>query len=140
MKSFAAGIDIDAPPQAVWDVLVDVGRWPAFDPYCERIEGSAALGQTLTIYTPLAPGRAIPVKVSAFEPPSVFAWTGGLPLGMFTTVRTHRVTRTGAGSRLDVAEELSGPMLKVVMASLPDLNDLFAAFCAGIKRRIEEHA
>lgn len=140
MKNFAASIDIDAHPKIIWAVLTDVARWPEFDPYCERIEGTAALGETLTIYTPLAPGRAIPVKVSTLEQPNVFAWTGGLPLGMFKTVRTHRITKIGASSRLEVNEVLSGPMLKVVLSSLPDLDALFTAFCEGIKRRIENQA
>ncbi|WP_088346895.1 MULTISPECIES: SRPBCC domain-containing protein [Rhodomicrobium] len=137
MEEFAAGIDIDAPPGAVWAVLVDVKRWPEFDPHCERIEGHVALGETLTVYTPLAPGRAIPVRISRFDPPAEFAWTGGLPLGMFTSVRTHRIAKRGSGSRLDVTEVLSGPMLKMVTASLPDLNEIFTAFCDGIKRQVE---
>lgn len=33
MKSFSASIDIDATPDAVWAVLVDIANCPAFDPY-----------------------------------------------------------------------------------------------------------
>ena len=46
MKSFNAAIDIDAAPEAVWAVLVDVAHWPQFDSYTARMEGQAALNAT----------------------------------------------------------------------------------------------
>lgn len=140
MKNFGASIAIDATPEAVWAVLADTSRWPTFDPYCERIEGEPAMGAALTVYTPLAPGRAFPVKIVSFEPPRELAWTGGLPLGMLSTVRTHRIIAEGAGSRLEVNEVITGPLLKAIAGSLPDLNEAFAAFCDGLKRQVEGRA
>lgn len=137
MKSFSAGIDIDTDPDAVWTVLVDTGAWPEFDPYCERIEGRAALGETLTAFSTLAPGRAFPLKVTTFERPKQMAWTGGMPLGVLKNVRTHTISPRGAGSRLDVNEVVSGPMLPMIARVLPDLTEPFEAFCKGLKARVE---
>lgn len=137
MKSFSAGIDIDAPPDVVWAVLIDVAGWPSFDPYSERIEGQAALGQTVTVFTTLAPGRAFPLKITTFDRPRQMAWTGGLPFGMLKNVRTHSISSRDSGSRFEISEVVSGPMLGVIAGALPDLTEPFAAFCHGLKAHVE---
>ena len=35
-------IDIDARPQAVWDVLVDFPAYPEWNPFMDRIKGATA--------------------------------------------------------------------------------------------------
>lgn len=137
MKSFSANIDIDAAPDAVWAVLIDTANWPTFDPYCERIEGQATLGETVTAFSKLAPGRAFPVTITTFEQPKQMAWTGGMPLGMLKNVRTHTISAHGDGSHFEVTEVVSGPMLAMIGGALPDLNEPFAAFCSGLKARVE---
>jgi hypothetical protein len=137
MQRYSAGIDIEAAPEAVWAVLADLEQWPQFDPHTERVEGRAAPGASITVYSTLAPGRAFPLKVTAFEAPRQMAWTGGLPLGMLMNVRTHTISAQGAGSRLEVEEVISGPMAGAVASSLPDLNAVFADFCQGLKARAE---
>src|SRR5688572_33476149 len=104
MKRFSAGIDIEAAPEAVWAALVELPNWPQFDPHTERIEGRAALGESVKVFSTLMPGRAFPVKVTAFEQPRVLTCTGGMPLGALKTVRTHTITPRNGGSRLEVEE------------------------------------
>ena len=141
MKQFQSSIDIDAPPEAVWAVLIDTANWPRFDPYSERLEGQPALGETLTVYSTLAPGRAFALTVTAFDRASEFAWTGGLPLGMLKNVRSHTLTpRADGGTRFVLNEVISGPMAPLIAGSVPDLTEPFAAFCKGLKSRVEEAA
>jgi len=83
------------------------------------------------------PGRAFPVKVTTFDQPKQMAWTGGLPLGVPKNVRTHTISPCGAGSRFEMTEVVSGPMLGMIAGSLPDLTEPFAAFCSGLKVRVE---
>ena len=137
MKSFSANIDIDATPDAVWAVLIDTGNWPQFDPYSERIEGQAAPGETLTVFSTLAHGRAFPVKVTTLERPQQMAWTGSMPLGMLKNVRTDTISPHGVGSRFEITEVISGPLLGMLAGTLPDLAEPFAAFCRGLKARVE---
>lgn len=137
MKSVAAETAIAAPPETVWSVLVDTARWPSFDPFCERIEGSVVLGGTVKAFTKLAPGRAFPVKVSVLDRPRLMVWRGGMPLGLFLGVRTYAITPEGTGSRFAMREEFSGPMLGLIEKSLPDMTEPFAAFCAGLKATAE---
>jgi hypothetical protein len=138
MKHFQSSIDIHAPPEAVWAVLIDTANWPGFDPYSARLEGRPALGETLTVYSTLAPGRAFALTVTAFERASEFAWAGGLPLGMLKNVRTHTLTpRADGGTHFVLSEVISGPMEPLIAGSLPDLTEPFAAFCTGLKSRVE---
>ena len=139
MKHFQSSIDIDAPPETVWAVLIDTANWPSFDPYSERVEGRPGLGETLTVYSTLAPGRAFALTVTACERASEFAWTGGLPLGMLKNVRSHTLTpRADGGTHFRLSEVVSGPMAPLIAGSLPDLTEPFAAFCNGLKSRVEE--
>ena len=133
----SAEINIAASPEAVWAVLVDTKNWPKFDPYCDRIEGVAALGQTIKAFTTLAPGRAFPVKVTSFDAPSKMIWTGGMPFGLFTGVRTYTINASRGGSRFAMTEVFSGPMLGLIGKSLPDMTEPFDAFCKGLKATAE---
>ncbi|HEY0734267.1 MAG TPA: SRPBCC domain-containing protein [Herpetosiphonaceae bacterium] len=138
MKSFSAGIDIDATPDAIWAVLVDTANWPKFDPYSERIEGQPALGETITVFSTLAPGRAFPVKITTLEQPRQMAWTNTMPLGVLKSVRSHTIHPNGSSSRFEINEVVSGAMLAVLGGALPDLTEPFAAFCSGLKARVED--
>jgi hypothetical protein len=137
-KIHTAEIDIAAPPAAVWAVLVDTPNWPRFDPFCDRIEGVAALGQTIKAFTKLAPGRAFPVKVLTFDAPKTMVWSGGMPFGLFTGVRTYTITPRGSGAHFRMTEEFSGPMLALIGKSLPDMTEPFDAFCKGLKAEAEK--
>ena len=109
-----------------------------FDPYCERIEGRPAPGATIRAFTKLAPGRAFPVKVTTFEAPRLMVWSGGMPLGLFTGVRTFTLTpKTTGVVRFNLSELFSGPLLGLIGKSLPDMTEPFEAFCAELKAAVE---
>jgi hypothetical protein len=137
VKIFETSIGIDAPPQRVWSILTDTAHWPQFDPYCDRIEGRAALGETVKAFTKLAPGRAFPVKVTEFAAPRRMVWSGGMPLGLFKGVRTYTINPAGKGSTFAMREEFSGPLLALIGKSLPDMTEPFAAFAKGLKQKAE---
>jgi hypothetical protein len=138
MKTFSATTIINASPDTIWTILIDAKGYPTWDPGMDRLEGTIAAGQKITAYTKLSPQRAFPVTVSEFVPGQRMVWSGGLPLGLFKGVRTFTLTPRGAGTtEFAVREEFSGPLLRVLGRSLPDLNKAFAAFAAGLKSRAE---
>ena len=137
-KEFQAQISIEATPEAVWKVLVDTSKWPEWDPFCDKIEGTAALGERVKAYSKLSPGRAFPVKVATFEPGRRMVWTGGMPLGLFKGERTFELTPDGQGrTKFRLHEVFSGPMLALIGPSLPDMSEAFQKFVAGLKARVE---
>ena len=67
---------IDAPPEAVWDVLLDVPAWPAWGPTINQADLNGPyniieLGSTGVVHSLL--GVALPFVITEFHP--VRSWT-----------------------------------------------------------------
>lgn len=137
MKEYKATATIHQSPEKIWAILTNGAAWPEWDPSCERIEGQVALGEKLKAFTKLSPGRAFPVKVTEFVPHQKMTWTGGMPLGLFKGVRTFTLTPRGNQTEFTLHEVFSGPMLKLIGGSIPDMTDAFNGFVAGLKGRAE---
>ena len=138
MRYFEASSAIAASPEAVWAVLSDGASWPSWDSGVDAVEGRIAMGETIKIRSQAAPGRAFPVKVTRFEPPAHLRFSGGMPLGLFRGVRTYELSN-GAGGHVTfrMREEYSGPLLRLIWRSMPDLGPSFERFARGLKQRAE---
>lgn len=138
MREYEATTTIRGAADRVWAVLIDVSAYPEWDPFCDRIEGRAALGERLKVYSKLSPGRAFPVKVTGFERPERMVWSGGMPLGLFKGVRTFSLIPIETEvTTFGLREVFSGPLLKLIGGSIPDMTDAFSAFASGLKARVE---
>ncbi len=138
MRSFEASVRIDARPEDVWPVLVDVGSWRDWDSGVDRVEGRVALGEHLTIYATMIRDRPFSVTVTELRPGENMRWRGGLRFGLAVIERTYHLDAQEDGSTvLTVREHLSGPLAGLVERRTPDLNPSFRQFCAGIKARVE---
>ena len=138
MKEFSATTTIAATPETIWQIITDAPRYPEWEPTVDRIEGTIALGNQITAYTKLSPGRAFPVTVSTFEPGRKMVWSGGMPLGLFKGERTFTLTPEGDGrTQVAIRECFSGPLLPLIGRTLPDLNAAFAEYLGGLKQRAE---
>ncbi len=134
-------IDIDADPDAVWEVLGDVGSWPTWDSGVTSVDGTLAPGEKLTVAVAANPGRAFPLKVDELDPPRRMVWTGGMPLGLFRGERTYTVESIGDGrSRFRMLERFSGPLAGMITKRIPDLQPSFDQFAAGLKATVEARA
>ena len=140
MLSYESQSQIAATPAAVWKVLIDAGAWPSWSSGVDGVDGSIAAGAKITIHSKAAPGRAFPVKVTAFDAPNTLVFTGGMPLGLFRGVRTYTLTPKSGGTLFHMREEYSGPMLGMISKSMPDLQPSFDQFAAGIAKRAESGA
>ncbi len=137
MKAFAVSKIINAPADAVWAVLTDAESWSSWNPTIESIEGKILPGQKLRVFTKLSPGRAFPVRVAEFTPPSRMVWEGGMPLGLFKGVRTYTLSPASGGTQFSMKEEFSGPLSGLIGRSIPDLQPSFEEFAAALKQRVE---
>jgi hypothetical protein len=146
MKRFAAAITIRARPEAIWALLTDAPGYPQWNSTVERIDGHIAAGGKITVHarsaakgaTKGASGRAFPLRITEFVPGRRMTWAGGMPLGLFTGIRTFVLTPTASG---DVAfamdETYRGPLAPLIARSIPDLQPAFDTFAADLKRRAE---
>lgn len=137
MLEYQATTTIDAPAATVWAVLLDTAKWPQWDPSCEKIEGEVALGNKIKAFTKLSPGRAFPVKVTELVPSEKMTWSGGMPLGLFKGERTFVLREHGGRTEFTLREVFSGPMLRLIGKSIPNMTEPFEQFAAGLKRRAE---
>jgi uncharacterized protein YndB with AHSA1/START domain len=138
MRYYEATSVIAASAEAVWTVLSDGAAWASWDSGIDAVDGRIVLGETVTIRSKAAPGRAFPVKVTALERPALLRFSGGMPLGLFRGVRTYRLSPDVAGGTLfHLREEYTGPLLGLIWRSMPDLGPSFDRFAQGLKARVE---
>lgn len=141
MKSFRISILIEAPATRVWELLTDLAAWPSWNSTVDKVEGLAAPGSKVTVHAKASPGRAFPLKVSAFSPMTTMVWTGGMPLGLFTGTRTYTLSEHGDGqTQFTMTEEFTGLMAPLITRSMPDLQPSFDEFDRCLKATAEQPA
>ena len=131
MRYYEASSTIGSSPDGVWAALTDGAAWSTWDSGVDRVEGKIASGETITIRSKVAPGRAFPVKVTAFEPGRRLQFSGGMPLGLFKGVRTYTLTPDGGSTAFRMREEYTGPLLGMMWRSMPDLGPSFRPSSTG---------
>lgn len=166
MKEFRSSIAIDAPPERIWAILTDAPGWTSWNTTVDKIDGTIALGQKVTVHAKISPGRAFPVKVTELVPNERMVWSSGMPFGLFTGRRTFTLAASGGGasraggasgggasggsasgggsgsgasSKTEFAmhEVFSGPLSGLIGKSIPDLQPAFDEFARALKTRAE---
>lgn len=138
MKVYEVRQVIDAAPEVIWPILTDAAGHAAWNDTVQRIEGQIAPGATIKVFATISPDRAFPVKVDAMEPPNRMLWRGGMPLGLFTGVRTFTLSgSSAAGTEFIMREEFSGLLSPLILKTMPDLTASFVEFAACLKRTAE---
>ena len=104
---------IPAPPEAVWNVLVDLDLWPQWGPSIQRAElaeaGPMTLGSRGKVWTPF--GIALPFTITEFEQGHHWAWEVA---GVRAT--RHEVRPADGGTRLAFAVPWWAPVYLSVCA------------------------
>ena len=139
MLSYEAAADIAAPPEAVWQVLVDGASYHEWDSGVVRVEGRVVGGGKIKVFSEISPDRAFPVTVSLQEPERM-TWTGGMPLGLFKGVRTFSLEASETGTSFRMREEFTGPLTGMMSRQMPDLQPTFDQFTTGLKAEAERRA
>ncbi len=136
--AYARCIDIQAPPSTIFDLLVDVDSWPKWNATILSASGQAKAHATVTLVTKAAPGRTFELRVTTFDPPRKMVWEDGMPMGMFTGVRTYTIDPAADGaSRFCMVEVFSGGMLNMIEGDLPDMRPAFDRFADDLKAAAE---
>lgn len=138
MKTFATQTTIRATPSAIWAILTDAAAYPGWNSTVDRVDGTIAAGQKITVHAKISPGRAFPVKVVDFVPGERMVWASGMPLGLFRGERTFTLTPRGEGEvEFAMREVFSGLLEPLISRSIPDLTPAFDEFAACLKQRAE---
>ena len=111
----AADIEVSAAPESVWRLLVDVERWPTWNPEIKavRIEGPLAEGSRFRWKA--GPGW-ITSTIRHVEPPHVLGWTG--TTFSIKAVHVYRLTPIDGGTRVRTEESWEGFLARRFAGSL----------------------
>jgi hypothetical protein len=142
MKEHTATVSIRATPEEVWAILTDGPGYANWNPEINRVEGRIALGEKIKAHVVLHGGKVQPVtvRVTELEPMRRMVWKGGLPLGLFTGLRTFTIAPRDAGiveftMHVHFSGLLSGPIAKSLGDRQPDIDALAAALKAWAEQR-----
>ena len=148
-----ASVDIDAPLELVWQVMLDTERYGEWNPFVERVETPQppAVGNPIVLHVRWADGRTTrsPERITAIEPPRPAADGAttalltyvyeGLParLRMLSATRHQRLTqRPGGPTTYDTVEEFDGPFVR--FAGPGRVAEGFRRHAEGLKQRAEQ--
>lgn len=108
LEPIVVTVDVEAPPNEVWDVLSDVERWPEWTPTVReatRIDhGPFAVGSTTRVVQPRL--RPAVWEVTRLEEGRRFTWMTRGP-GVMTEA-DHVIEPHGAGSRVTLSVRFAG--------------------------------
>lgn len=137
--AYARCIDINAPAPTIFGLVADVDQWPKWNSTILSASGEAKPHATVKLVAKAAPGRTFKLRVTEFAPPRRMVWEDGMPMGMFSGVRTYTIDDTDSGaSRFCMLEVFSGGMLGVIEGDLPDMRPAFDLFANDLKAAAEK--
>lgn len=146
-----ASIDIDAPLERVWEVMLDTAAYGLWNPFVVRADcvSPPVVGARITLHVVFAGGRTArsPERITALDHPysdgsvqrATLAYVyQGVParLGLVRGTRWQRLSRRGDGpTRYETVEEFSGPLVR--FAGPERVEDGFRRHAAALKARAE---
>lgn len=114
-------IDIEAPPEAVWEVLVDLDRHTDWNPFIISASGDVAAGNRLDLRMQPPGGRGMRFRPRVTVADGhVLEWLGHLGVrGLFDGRHRFELHPTpGGGTRLVHGETFTGILVRLLARSL----------------------
>src|ERR1700733_420052 len=139
MSDFRHVVEIRVSPPRVWNVLLDVERWPEWTTSVSKVQrmdiGPLTLGSRTRIWQPkLMP--AVWQVTSLDQERHIFAWTAhtfGIKI-----IAGHRVDAVGAGSRVTLSLTYAGVVGGLLARAYRDLNwDYLTREANGLREHCE---
>lgn len=137
-------VEIAAPAELVWSILIDLPNYPKWNPYTVKVESSLRLGEPVNLFlpNPAQPGELIHVveHLADFEPHRLLAWEMIASADNPDAARREQIIEaTGPDScRYHTTDQFLGPTADQVMANHgPWVKQGFDAVALALKARAE---
>ncbi|WP_371227283.1 SRPBCC domain-containing protein [Pseudomonas sp. QE6] len=137
-------VEIAAPAELVWSILVDLPSYPQWNPYTVKVESSLRLGEPVNLFLPdpTRPGELLHVVeyLADFEPHRLLAWEMIASADNPDAARREQIIEsTGPNScRYQTTDQFLGPTADQVMANHgPWVKQGFDAVALALKTRAE---
>ncbi|NYG58835.1 hypothetical protein BJ980_001758 [Nocardioides daedukensis] len=147
-----AAIEIDAPLETVWQVMLDVDAYPEWNPFVVKAEcnNPPRVGDPILLHVKWANGKGVnsPERIKVLEAPAgdssgtttatlAYVFEGWpAKLGLVKGIRYQRLRQVGGGpTTYSTVEEFSGPLVK--LAGPARVAEGFARHARALKERAE---
>ena len=143
MREIRTEIEIAAPMTEVWDILMDFGAWPDWNPTVNQASGTASLGSKISI-TMAGPegknGQKYSANITTYEAPRSFRWRAVMLAGfLMTNDRSFELEPAGDGTRLINTEHFSGLAVSLFWGKLENfVPDSLKTMNEALKAKAEQ--
>ncbi len=135
-------IEIEAPAELVWEILLDFDNYGAWNRFCPEVKGEAKVGAALHMMVDLGNGLQPQVEyVTRLEPPRRVTWSmENKPGDPIHADRTQTVTPLSATTcRYSSIDEFSGEAVAPMVEALGAAVETGFNLCAqGLKAYAEQ--
>jgi hypothetical protein len=141
MKQIETKIEIDAPPEEVWAVLMDFPSYAEWNPMVVGIAGEPEVGSRLEVKIAIKNGRRLTFRPTVVEHQGGrrFAWLGKVGVrGLFDGLHRFEVENGGIGSTFIHGEEFRGLLPPLLGGLLRDTHDSIVAMNEALAREVEQ--
>jgi hypothetical protein len=140
MRIIDTRVEIAAPAARVWGVLTDFARFPEWNPFIIRIEGTPEPGVRLRVEIK-PPGKSAMTftpKVLVVRPEKELRWLGHLLVpGIFDGEHAFELESRGDGCSFRQSERFAGLLVPFFGGVLAATQRGFEAMNAALKKRAE---
>ena len=141
MKEIRTEIEINAPKERVWEVLMDFEKHSEWNPFIKSIEGQSILGGKLKVLLtpPDTSEMTFKPKVVGYRENEQFAWQGKLFIkGIFDGRHIFELSDVNGGCKLVHREEFGGILAGALSSKVGENTKKgFEAMNRALKERAE---
>lgn len=142
MKELRTEIEIQASPEKVWQILVDLDKWPEWNPFIHHAIGKAKVGEKVDItFRSGSKEMTLHCTVVKVEPNRELCWKYHVILpGLFSGEHSFIIEPMGANKVRFVDREVFNGLLVPLQAKDIDANSRrgFEAMDKALKARAEQ--
>ena len=141
MKSLHAAVEIDAPAERVWQIVIDFAHYSDWNPFIVRASGEPRVGERLdiTIAAPDVKPVSFRPRVLDVEPGRLIRWKGEFKLpGLFDGRHALIVDPLDHGrSRFTTHEDVTGILLPFAGTVMTASQKGFELMARALRERAE---
>ena len=144
MRTVTRTVELDAPPEEVWQVLTDTAAHSRWNPFLTELHGNLEVGNRIDVR--IAPPGARPMSfhptVTDVEPGRKLAWLGRLLVpGLFDGVHSFTLEPLPEGrTRLVQSETFRGVLVWFSGRLLENTGAGFTAMNEALRRQVAERS
>lgn len=142
MREIRTEIEIDAPPETVWEILTDIESYREWNPHVTRAKGDLREGESIEITVDRIgeKRRTMRVRVSTVEPVRRLQWIGTVgSKWLFEGQHTFELDSRGDGrTRFGNHEQVSGILTPLALSDDPEQD--YERMNRALKERAERRA